>query len=84
MHALHVVLCYMHCLHTNNMCNDCTRTTCCTVLYVMIVYALRSGGRMDEAIVCWDARSSRAPLATYSRPGLTNQRISFDIDPTGR
>jgi telomerase Cajal body protein 1 len=50
----------------------------------MIVYALRSGGRMDEAIVCWDARSSRAPLATYSRPGLTNQRISFDIDPTGR
>jgi hypothetical protein len=39
---------------------------------------------MDEAVVCWDARSSRAPLATYSRPGLTNQRISFDIDPTGR
>ncbi|KAG5187848.1 WD40-repeat-containing domain protein [Tribonema minus] len=45
---------------------------------------LFSGGRMDDAVVCWDVRSGRAPLRTFARPAATNQRFGVDVDASGR
>lgn len=38
---------------------------------------LYSGGRKDEAILCWDLRSPGKVLHTLSREASTNQRIQF-------
>ena len=46
---------------------------------------LYSGARRDAAIVCWDVRSTGAPLYRLQRDAAgTNQRLAFDIDPSGR
>eukprot|EP00752_Nemacystus_decipiens_P007998 g7146.t1 len=45
---------------------------------------LFSGSRKDPAIVCWDIRRTREALYTLPRQVDTNQRIGFDIDPSGR
>lgn len=31
----------------------------------------------------WDIRYGTEPLGTYPRKGQTNQRLGFDVDPTG-
>ncbi|CAM9289057.1 unnamed protein product, partial [Sphacelaria rigidula] len=45
---------------------------------------LFSGSRKDPDIVCWDVRQTRQALNTFRRDADTNQRITFDIDPSGR
>lgn len=46
-----------------------------------LVYA---SSRQSNHILCWDIRGdTTSPTKTYVRSGLTNQRISFDIDLYG-
>ncbi|CAM9449005.1 unnamed protein product, partial [Hapterophycus canaliculatus] len=45
---------------------------------------LFSGSRKDAAILCWDIRRTKEVLYTLPRQVDTNQRIGFDIDPSGR
>jgi hypothetical protein len=46
---------------------------------------LYSGARRDPSLICWDVRAGGGPLYTLARDtGATNQRVAFDIDPTGR
>jgi WD40 repeat protein len=46
---------------------------------------LYTGARRDAAIHCWDVRMSAAAVYTLQRDARgTNQRLAFDIDPTGR
>ena len=45
---------------------------------------LFSSSRQDDKIICWDIRQSGDILFEVSRLGETNQRISFDLDPTGQ
>lgn len=46
---------------------------------------LYSGARRDPKILCWDVRLASEPLYELLRDtGDTNQRLQFDIDPTGR
>ncbi|CAO3670891.1 unnamed protein product [Umbelopsis ramanniana] len=45
---------------------------------------LFSANRQDNKITCWDIRNTGDALCHYTRPGYTNQRISFDIDSTGQ
>ncbi|XP_013421157.1 telomerase Cajal body protein 1 [Lingula anatina] len=45
---------------------------------------LFTGGRKDPEILCWDMRNPGAVLCVMSREVLTNQRIYFDIDSSGR
>jgi WD40 repeat protein len=45
---------------------------------------LFSASRHANSIVCWDIRDSANILYELPRPGKTNQRISFDIDATGK
>nr|CAG4647080.1 EOG090X06W9 [Megafenestra aurita] len=43
-----------------------------------------SGGRKDPEILCWDLRNPGHVLYTMRRTVETNQRIYFDLDPSGR
>nr|CAG4640890.1 EOG090X06W9 [Eulimnadia texana] len=45
---------------------------------------LFSGGRKDPEILCWDLRNPGQVLFTMKRNVQTNQRIYFDLNPTGR
>ncbi|CAM9116798.1 unnamed protein product [Ectocarpus sp. 13 AM-2016] len=45
---------------------------------------LFSGSRKDTAIVCWDLRHTKQAIYTLPRQVDTNQRIGFDVDPSGR
>nr|CAG4645552.1 EOG090X06W9 [Lynceus sp. MCZ IZ 141354] len=44
---------------------------------------LYSGGRKDPEILCWDLRSPGKILYNFQREVATNQRIYFDLDPSG-
>lgn len=43
-----------------------------------------SGARKDAELLCWDLRQPAHPLWSLSREVTTNQRIYFDLDPTGQ
>ncbi|XP_045841110.1 telomerase Cajal body protein 1 [Meles meles] len=43
-----------------------------------------SGARKDAELLCWDLRQPSHPLWSLSREVATNQRIYFDLDPTGQ
>nr|KAF6417653.1 WD repeat containing antisense to TP53 [Molossus molossus] len=43
-----------------------------------------SGARKDAELLCWDLRQPGYPLWSLSREVTTNQRIYFDLDPTGQ
>uniref|UniRef100_A0A8D1LCN4 Telomerase Cajal body protein 1 n=1 Tax=Sus scrofa TaxID=9823 RepID=A0A8D1LCN4_PIG len=43
-----------------------------------------SGARKDAELLCWDLRQPANPLWSLSREVTTNQRIYFDLDPTGQ
>lgn len=45
---------------------------------------LYTGGRKDPEIVCWDLREPGKVLFSLKRNVTTNQRIYFDLDPSGR
>ncbi|KAM4643500.1 LOW QUALITY PROTEIN: uncharacterized protein AAGF69_015237, partial [Amazona ochrocephala] len=45
---------------------------------------LYAGGRKDTHIRCWDLRLPERPLLAMERHVATNQRVTFDLDPTGR
>ncbi|XP_075345814.1 telomerase Cajal body protein 1, partial [Mycteria americana] len=45
---------------------------------------LYAGGRKDHQILCWDLRRPERPLLGLERRVATNQRVTFDLDPTGR
>ncbi|XP_069655878.1 telomerase Cajal body protein 1 isoform X1 [Haliaeetus albicilla] len=45
---------------------------------------LYAGGRKDHHILCWDLRCPERPLLALERRVGTNQRVTFDLDPTGR
>ncbi|PKU68351.1 Katanin p80 WD40 repeat-containing subunit B1 like [Dendrobium catenatum] len=46
---------------------------------------LYTGGRKDPYILCWDIRNTVGVLyKLYRSSESTNQRISFDIEPSGR
>lgn len=45
---------------------------------------LFSAARKDNNIYCWDIRATGQVLMTMTRDADTNQRIEFDVDPTGR
>lgn len=46
---------------------------------------LYTGARRDGAVWCWDVRSTMQPVYRLARDSeTTNQRIHFDIEPTGR
>ena len=45
---------------------------------------LFSGTRKNHEIFCWDIRHSRAPAYRVHRLVETNQRIQFDLEPSGR
>ncbi|XP_064293702.1 telomerase Cajal body protein 1 [Phalacrocorax carbo] len=45
---------------------------------------LYAGGRKDRHILCWDLRRPEHPLLGLERWVGTNQRVTFDLDPTGR
>ncbi|WVF69918.1 hypothetical protein IAT40_004702 [Kwoniella sp. CBS 6097] len=40
--------------------------------------------RRSSCIQVFDTRDLSAPVSEYERPGTSNQRISFDVDPWGR
>ncbi|XP_066220880.1 telomerase Cajal body protein 1 [Saccopteryx leptura] len=43
-----------------------------------------SGARKDAELLCWDLRQPGHPLWSVCREVTTNQRIYFDLDPTGQ
>ncbi|XP_039703171.1 telomerase Cajal body protein 1 isoform X2 [Pteropus medius] len=43
-----------------------------------------SGARKDAELLCWDLRQPGHLLWSLSREVTTNQRIYFDLDPTGQ
>ncbi|XP_053824547.1 telomerase Cajal body protein 1 [Vidua chalybeata] len=45
---------------------------------------LYAGGRKDSHILCWDLRVPERPLLALPRRVATNQRVTFDLDPSGR
>uniref|UniRef100_A0A8C5KCR3 Telomerase Cajal body protein 1 n=1 Tax=Jaculus jaculus TaxID=51337 RepID=A0A8C5KCR3_JACJA len=45
---------------------------------------LFSGARKDAELLCWDLRQAAHPLWSLSREVTTNQRIYFDVDPSGQ
>ncbi|XP_070585770.1 LOW QUALITY PROTEIN: telomerase Cajal body protein 1 [Erythrolamprus reginae] len=45
---------------------------------------LITGGRKDAEILCWDLRQPGEILFSVSRTAATNQRMYFDLDPSGR
>eukprot|EP00833_Pecoramyces_ruminatium_P004063 jgi/Orpsp1_1/1178095/evm.model.c7180000064015.1 len=45
---------------------------------------LYSVSRQTDGIICWDIRNTGKKLCEYIRPGITNQRISFDISKDGK
>ncbi|KAJ4825111.1 hypothetical protein Tsubulata_028989 [Turnera subulata] len=45
---------------------------------------LYTGGRKDPYIMCWDLRKAEVVYKLYRSSGQTNQRILFDIEPSGR
>lgn len=47
-------------------------------------YHLYTGGRKDPEILCWDLRDPGRVLFSLPRTVSTNQRIYFDLDPSGR
>ncbi|XP_077400200.1 telomerase Cajal body protein 1 isoform X2 [Vanacampus margaritifer] len=47
-------------------------------------YYLYTGGRKDPEILCWDLREPGQVVFSLKRNVETNQRIYFDLDPSGR
>ncbi|XP_053118214.1 telomerase Cajal body protein 1 [Hemicordylus capensis] len=47
-------------------------------------FHLFTGGRKDSEILCWDLRQPGEVLFSMSRTVATNQRLYFDLDPSGR
>ncbi|XP_054851124.1 telomerase Cajal body protein 1 isoform X2 [Eublepharis macularius] len=47
-------------------------------------FCLYTGGRKDSEILCWDLRQPGEILFSVSRMVATNQRLYFDLDPSGR
>nr|XP_040037239.1 telomerase Cajal body protein 1 [Gasterosteus aculeatus aculeatus]XP_040037240.1 telomerase Cajal body protein 1 [Gasterosteus aculeatus aculeatus]XP_040037241.1 telomerase Cajal body protein 1 [Gasterosteus aculeatus aculeatus]XP_040037242.1 telomerase Cajal body protein 1 [Gasterosteus aculeatus aculeatus]XP_040037244.1 telomerase Cajal body protein 1 [Gasterosteus aculeatus aculeatus] len=45
---------------------------------------LYTGGRKDPEILCWDLREPDQVVFSLKRNVSTNQRIYFDLDPSGR
>ncbi|XP_054608490.1 telomerase Cajal body protein 1 [Dunckerocampus dactyliophorus] len=45
---------------------------------------LYTGGRKDPEILCWDLREPGQVVFSFKRNVATNQRIYFDLDPSGR
>lgn len=45
---------------------------------------LYTGGRKDPEILCWDLRDPGEVLFSLKRNVATNQRIYFDLDPSGQ
>ncbi|KAJ8282874.1 hypothetical protein COCON_G00053930 [Conger conger] len=45
---------------------------------------LYTGGRKDQEILCWDLRDPGHILFSLNRNVSTNQRIYFDLDPSGQ
>ncbi|CAM9724717.1 unnamed protein product, partial [Chrysoparadoxa australica] len=46
---------------------------------------LYSGGRKEDSIACWDIRGGGgALLRSFERMGDTNQKLSFDVDASGK
>ncbi|KAG9346622.1 hypothetical protein JZ751_006933 [Albula glossodonta] len=45
---------------------------------------LYTGGRKDSEILCWDLREPGRVLFSLNRSVTTNQRIYFDLDPSGQ
>ncbi|XP_069738584.1 telomerase Cajal body protein 1 [Phaenicophaeus curvirostris] len=45
---------------------------------------LFAGGRKDRHILCWDLRRPDPPLMALERLVATNQRVTFDLDLSGR
>lgn len=45
---------------------------------------LYTGARTDSSICCWDLRNMNKCLFTSERKVTTNQRITFDLDATGK
>ncbi len=40
--------------------------------------------RNSDHLECFDVRDFTQPLFRFERPGKTNQRLYFDLDPSGR
>ncbi|XP_061446215.1 telomerase Cajal body protein 1 [Rhineura floridana] len=47
-------------------------------------FHLFTGGRKDAEILCWDLRQPGEVLSAMCRTVATNQRLYFDLDPSGR
>jgi hypothetical protein len=47
-------------------------------------YVIFVASRRSDAIQAFDLRDTSQPVANLDRPGSTNQRIAFDLDPWGR
>nr|XP_056719603.1 telomerase Cajal body protein 1 [Euleptes europaea] len=47
-------------------------------------FCLYTGGRKDSEILCWDLRQPGEVLFSMRRTVATNQRLYFDLDPSGR
>lgn len=45
---------------------------------------LYTASRTSNVISCWDIRDTANVLYELPRPGKTSQRITFDIDPSGK
>ncbi|KAI8089540.1 WD40-repeat-containing domain protein [Halteromyces radiatus] len=53
------------------------------VMFSMDGTRLFSTCRQSNSILCWDIRQSANILYDLDRKGKTNQRVTFDLDPTG-
>lgn len=42
-----------------------------------------SASRLSSCVEVWDVRYAADPLGRFPRAGKTNQRMDFDVDPTG-
>ncbi|KAM6449845.1 telomerase Cajal body protein 1 [Liasis olivaceus] len=47
-------------------------------------FYLFTGGRKDSEILCWDLRQPGEIVFSLSRTVATNQRLYFDMDPSGK
>jgi WD40 repeat protein len=45
---------------------------------------LYTGGRKDPFIFCWDIRNTCEVVRKFARGADSNQRIAFDLDPSGQ